>query len=135
MTLSVTPIYAGLVTLLFLLLSVRVIRLRRSTHVPLGDGGERSLMRSLRAHGNSAEYAPLAIILMALLELQGLSVWSLHVIGILLLSGRSIHALGVSREPENYRLRTLGMALTFAAVITGALTNLGLSGLASLPVS
>ena len=36
---AITPIYAALLGLLFILLSVRVIQLRRQESVALGDGG------------------------------------------------------------------------------------------------
>ncbi|MEM7043647.1 MAG: MAPEG family protein [Pseudomonadota bacterium] len=123
---TITPVYAGIVALLFVLLSFRVIGARRHVKVPLGDGGDRLLLRRLRVHGNFAEYAPMAIVLMALGELQGISVLVLHAIGLCLLGGRLVHAYGVSQEPENYRLRVTGMALTFSALIMGALANLGL---------
>jgi uncharacterized membrane protein YecN with MAPEG domain len=126
---TVTPVYAALMALLFVLLSLRVIAARRQSSVPLGDGGDPILLRRLRAHGNFAEYAPLAIVLMVLAELQDAPVVALHIIGLLLLGGRLVHAFGVSREPENYRLRVTGMALTFTALIMGALANLGVSGL------
>ncbi len=126
---TVTPIYASLVALLFVLLSLRVIVARRQSSVPLGDGGDPILLRRLRAHGNFAEYAPLVIVLMALAELQGGASITLHAIGLLLLGGRLIHAFGVSQEPENYRLRVAGMALTFTALMIGALANLGFGGL------
>jgi uncharacterized protein len=121
---SVTPIYAGLLALLFILLSVRVIGLRRSARVALGDGGNPALLRRQRVHGNFAEYAPLALLLMALAELQNLPDWTIHAIGILLLVGRAAHAYGVSREPEMPKARVLGMALTFAALGAGAVANL-----------
>lgn len=126
---TVTPVYASLIALLFVLLSLRVIAARRQSSVPLGDGGDPILLRRLRAHGNFAEYAPLVIVLMALTELQWGTSITLHAIGLFLLGGRLVHAFGVSQEPENYRLRVTGMALTFAALIMGALANLGLGGL------
>ncbi len=129
---TVTPLYAGLATLFFVFLSFRVIGMRRAAHVALGDGGDRLLMRRLRAHGNFAEYVPLAIVLMALAELQDTSVWILHFIGVVLIAGRLVHAYGVSQEPERIKLRVAGMVLTFTALITGALANLGLGGLASM---
>ena len=45
----------------------------------------------------------------------------IHGLGILLILGRLIHALGISRENENYRLRVTGMALTFTALCSAAL--------------
>jgi hypothetical protein len=121
---SVTPIYAGLLALLFVLLSLRVIGMRRSARVALGDGGNPALLRRQRVHGNFAEYAPLALLLMALAELQNLPDWMIHAIGIFLLVGRVAHAYGVGSEPETPRARVFGMALTFVALGAGAVGNL-----------
>jgi uncharacterized membrane protein YecN with MAPEG domain len=38
-----------------------------------------------------------------------------------LLIGRVLHAFGISQAEENYRFRVAGMALTFVALISGAL--------------
>ena len=67
---SVTPIYAGLIAVLFVALSLRVIAARRSARVGLGDGGDKTLLRRQRVQANCAEYAPLALGLMTLAELQ-----------------------------------------------------------------
>ena len=135
MVISVTPIYAGLFALFFVFLSTRVIGMRRAAQVGLGDGGNRLLLRRLRAHGNFAEYVPFVLVLMALAELQGAPAWTLHVIGAMLVAGRVLHAYGVSREPERYGFRVTGMSLTFAALITGGLANLGFNSLASLLIA
>jgi uncharacterized membrane protein YecN with MAPEG domain len=129
MSLATTPTYAAILTLFFVFLSARVIAGRRSRSIGLGDGGSDDLLRRIRAHGNFAEYAPLALLLMALAEIQGSSAWSLHLIGCLLIVGRLSHAYGVSAGVG--MARVTGMAMTFAALITGALANLGLSSLAA----
>ena len=77
---TITPIYAGLLTLVFVALSVRVIGGRRMAGVGLGDGGNRLLLRKTRAHGNFAEYVPFALILMALAELQAGPGWVVHLL-------------------------------------------------------
>ncbi len=130
--LAVTPIYAGLLALLFVALSLRVIGLRRQANVALGHGQDIRLERRLRVHANFAEYAPLALMLIALAELQGNPAWLLHGLGLALLLGRMLHAFGVSQEPEDYRFRVTGMAMTFSVLITGASINLGFSLLRSL---
>ena len=135
MSMSITPVYAGLISLVFVFLSFRVIELRRKARIGLGDGGNRLLMRRQRVHGNFTEYAPLIIVLMALAELQGQPTWTLHLIGICLFFGRLLHAYGVSQEPELAKLRVAGMALTFTALICGSLSNLGLNGLMSLALA
>jgi uncharacterized membrane protein YecN with MAPEG domain len=124
MPLAITPIYAGLFALFFVFLSLRVIRMRRVARVSLGDGGDQELQRRARVHANFAEYVPLALILMALAELQGQPGWTIHLIGALLLAGRAAHAYGVSQTPQILKLRAAGMVTTIAAIVTGALANL-----------
>ena len=80
-----------------------------------------------RAQGNFAEYAPLALILMALAEIQGLAPILLHALGIALLAGRILHAVGLSQTAEDFRFRVTGMALTFGVLGVAALANLVLS--------
>lgn len=124
---TITSLYAALAALFFVFLSFRVIRIRRSERIALGDGGNRALLRAMRLQGNFAEYAPMVLLLMALAEFQGASGWALHPIGLTLLAGRTVHSLGFGREPERFRLRTAGMVLTFVAIISGALANLALT--------
>lgn len=121
----ITPIYAGLLALLFVALSFRVIGYRRQAKVALGDGGDALLTRRLRVHGNFAENAPLALLLMTLAEIQSMPAALLHVLGLALLSGRLLHAYGVSCEPEDYRFRVIGMVMTLSVLMVGAAINLG----------
>jgi uncharacterized membrane protein YecN with MAPEG domain len=72
-------------------------------------------------HANFAEYVPLALILLVLAELTGAAGLTLHALGLALLIGRVLHAYGVSQAEEDYRFRVAGMALTFVALISGAL--------------
>ena len=130
MSLAITPVYAALLTLMFVFLSFRVIGLRRAEKIGLGDGGNRDMLRRIRAHGNFAEYCPLALLLMALAELQNQPDWRIHLIGGLLVAGRVSHAYGVSNGAGTPRVA--GMILTFAALITGALANLSIPAITSL---
>lgn len=123
--LHVTPIYAGLLALLYVALSVRVIRGRVAARVGLGDGGNADLMRRIRVHANCAEYAPFGVLLLTIAELQGAGMLWLHVLGGLLLAGRLAHAIGLSTAPEVSALRGGGMALTFSALIGLSLVCLG----------
>ena len=74
----VTPLYAGLLVLWFLVLSIRVIRRHGSGGIALGDGGDPGMLRVIRGHANFAEYVPLALLLMAILELSRFSIYVLH---------------------------------------------------------
>ena len=128
--LSVTPVYASILTLVFIYLSFRVIGMRRNAKVSLGDGGEKQLQARARAHANFAEYVPLCLLLMLMAELQGLTGWTLHLIGALLLMGRLSHAYSLSLDKTSNNFRVVGMISTFAALVVGALSNLSLSLLA-----
>ncbi len=124
MPLAVTPIYAAVLAVVFVALSLRVIFQRQRAKVSLGDGGDQRLLRRQRVQGNFAEYAPFALLLMALAEWQGVPAWSLHLIGVALVAGRLLHAYGVNQEAEKLQFRGAGMMLTFFALISGAIANL-----------
>jgi len=124
---TTTSVYAVLLTLLFLTLSARAMSGRRRSRVSLGDGSSEELRRRLRAHANFAEYTPLALILMGLLELQGAGAIVLNVIGLLLVAGRLAHAYGISRIPEHLSARVLGVGLTLLSMILSCLALLSIA--------
>ncbi|MBX3650053.1 MAG: MAPEG family protein [Burkholderiales bacterium] len=118
---TVTPLYAAILGLIFVALSLQTIRLRRRHRVALGDGDQAPLRRAMRVHANFAEYVPLALLLMFFVERGGGSALRIHVLGIALLAGRLLHAWGVSQARENFRYRTTGMVLTFSVIISASL--------------
>jgi uncharacterized membrane protein YecN with MAPEG domain len=118
----ITAFYAGALILVFVALSVRVIGARRAAKVAVGDKGDQGLLRRMRAHGNFAEYVPLAVVLMGLLESLAAPALQLHAMGLALLVGRGLHAFGISRLDEPLWMRVTGMAITFAVLLTGAVT-------------
>ncbi len=91
MTLAITGSYAAALTLFYLVLSARVIAMRRGGRINLGDGNDPEMLRRIRAHGNFAEYVPLGLILLAIAELQGEAALWLHLTGAMLLAGRLMH--------------------------------------------
>ena len=117
----VTPLYAALLALIFVALSLRTIRLRRRYRVGVGDGNHTELQRAARVHANFAEYVPLALLLIYFAETGGGPRPLIHVLAIALLCGRLLHAYGLSQVRENYRYRTAGMVLTFSVIITACL--------------
>ncbi|KGK41945.1 glutathione metabolism protein [Nitrincola sp. A-D6] len=118
---SITPIYAALLALLFVFLSFRIIRLRRALQVGLGDAGDKQLGRAIRVHANFAEYVPLGLLLVFFVEAQQAPFWWVHVLGLLLLLGRLLHAYGVGQVNETLIFRMLGMIMTFASVVFAAI--------------
>lgn len=115
----VTSIYAGLLALVFLVLSIRVIQGRSSAGVSLGDGGDGRLNRRIRAHANFAEYVPLCLGLIALLEVGDAPVWLLHTLGAGLLIGRIGHGYALAFAEHFPPGRMVGTLLTFLVLLIG----------------
>jgi len=120
MPLDIVPFYAALLGLVYLALSLRAIRARRSARKAIGPLGDDALDRRVRAHANFAEYAPLVLLLLAFAELRELPEMLVHLGCALLLVGRCLHAWGLSQVPENFRYRVYGMYGTFLALVVAA---------------
>lgn len=118
--LPVALVTAGAAALLNFWLGLRVSRLRMSEKILVGDGGNVRLIARMRAQLNFAEYAPLVLILIALIELaRGTQTW-LWGVAAAFIVGRILHAFGMDGWLPG---RTIGIALTM-------LTMLGLAGYA-----
>ena len=117
----ITPLYAGLLVLWYLVLVWRVVHHRRRARVSLGDGGDPALQRAIRGHANFAEYVPLALLMMAMLELSRTSIYVLHALGLALLIGRLLHGYALSFTPRFSFGRTGGTVLTVAVLLVEAL--------------
>ena len=117
--LGIAAIYAGLCGLMLVALSAGVIRQRARARVSLGDGGDPGLIRWMRAQGNFVEYVPMALVLLALAEVQGAPRVALHALGGALLLGRALHAWGMVSGRDLHPARGAGMVLTFAVLILG----------------
>ncbi|MEL7279320.1 MAG: MAPEG family protein, partial [Pseudomonadota bacterium] len=102
----------------------RVILRRRAAKISVGDGGDKILMKRMRVQANCAEYVPLGVILLMIVELSGAASLTVHELGLMLVAGRVMHAAGMSITPQIPILRIIGMVLT--------LTMLGLSAVLAL---
>lgn len=123
-SLDVSLFYTGLLGLFFFALSVRTLLQRRRLQVGIGDGGHAELQRAIRVHANCAEYVPLTLLILALLDLSGSPDGLIHAFGICLVAGRLSHAFGVRQVREDLRYRVFGMAMTFTALVGGSVALL-----------
>lgn len=114
-------LYAGLLGLLLIVLSMSVSMARRNAKASLGDGGDETLRRRIRAHGNFIEFVPLAVVLLALSEHLGLGALFVHILGLVLLAARISHAYGISQLNEVFAFRMFGTLGTLAVL---AITSL-----------
>jgi uncharacterized membrane protein YecN with MAPEG domain len=116
----ITLFYAGLCALLVLFLAVRVAHWRFTHKIGLGDGGDRELLKRVRAHGNAVEYLPLCLILLGGMELNGYQAPLIHGFGIALVLSRLAHAWGVSRSSGTSAGRLAGMTVTWGLMLVMA---------------
>ena len=103
---EITLLYTSLITILAIFLAFRVGVTRGKTNTLLGEGDSSELLQSIRSHGNLIEHAPLALMLLLLLEMQGIADWKLHLLGSSFFLCRILHAYGlsISRESTPYRV-------------------------------
>jgi len=121
MTPRISLLIASLHVLLYLALTLRVILHRRAHNVGLGTGGDATLTRKVRVHGNFSEYVPLGLLMLALLELAATPIPLLWAFGIALLLARVLHAIGLGGSAGYSFGRFSGALLTFATLVAMAL--------------
>jgi uncharacterized protein len=113
---TITALYGALNAILNILLANRVSMIRRRDGVSLGTGDSKELLVAVRVHANSAEFVPLAVLMMLIAELCGASSVPLHVYGGLLFAGRLMHVHGMARKAPNVT-RVGANAITWVGVV------------------
>jgi uncharacterized membrane protein YecN with MAPEG domain len=116
-SLPITTLLASTLLVWLVVLSWRVIRFRQSGGASLGDGGDKTLQRRIRAQANLTEYAPLFVVLVALLELQRGNVAVLALLSVAFLLGRLAHGYALAFTDGNVLGRVGGMGLTLGASV------------------
>jgi uncharacterized membrane protein YecN with MAPEG domain len=113
---------AGAAALVNFWLAWRIAQIREAENIWVGDGGNARLTARMRAQLNFAEYTPLVLVLIALVEAaRGTHVW-LWAVAAIFIVGRVLHGLGM----DGWRFgRTAAMICTAPVMI-----GLGLYALA-----
>ncbi|MBW3695133.1 hypothetical protein EK599_05480 [Vibrio sp. T187] len=118
----ITALYASLLTILMIGLSIQVIKQRRKNRVAYADGDVEPLKIARSAQSNAVEYIPITLMLMGFAEFNGLPMWLVHVIGVSFVIGRLIHAKGILGGW--FRGRILGMQITLLCMLSLIVLNL-----------
>lgn len=121
----ITLLYAGLCTVLVIILAVRVAYWRFRHKIGIGDGGDKELLKRVRAHANAVENLPLALILLGGMELNGTGPALIHSFGSLLFVSRVAHAWGLSRSSGTSTGRFLGSLFTWLLMLAMAAYAIG----------
>lgn len=92
---ATTAVYAALLALFYTGLSLWVVTSRVSSDVLHGAGDDDALLKRIRSHGNFAEYVPLTLLLIALLEARGAAHLLVQAMLLVLLLARLVHPIGM----------------------------------------
>lgn len=114
---EITLFYTSLITLLAIFLAYKVGIARGRSKTLLGEGDSSSLLQAIRSHGNLVEYAPLAMIMLGLLEMSQVDNLKLHLLGSLFFVSRILHAYGLSISSESTPYRVLGTIGTWVIML------------------
>ncbi|MEO1067238.1 MAG: MAPEG family protein [Pseudomonadota bacterium] len=121
---AVVGFYLALNALLLMALSFSVIGERRGARISIGDGDNKKLAHRIRAQGNAAEYMPIFFLVMAMAAMLNISVWTLHIAGVVFTLGRFMHAYWFLKPSKNMKPRVFGMIMTTIAIIALSLRTL-----------
>jgi uncharacterized membrane protein YecN with MAPEG domain len=119
----ITGLYAALQVFIVAALLVPIGRLRTKYDVSIHAAGHADLDVAIRRHANWTEHVPFALLLIALLELNGGSAGLLHGLGAGLLLCRIAHPLGLKSDTMRAPLRGIG---AFGTVLITLITAIAL---------
>jgi uncharacterized protein len=115
-SISISTLFIGAFAVLQIPLTVMVGYRRARTGIQFFDGGDQTLLRRMRAHGNYTETVPIVLIAMLAAELTGAPAWLLWAGGLSLLVGRVMHAAILIIKGWGLP-RAIGMILTFVPML------------------
>jgi len=124
---SVTAGYLAVLALVYAVLALNVVRLRRSKRAVFGDAGNAELRSAIRAHAHFSEYVPIIVLMIAILEMSGLPASRVHLLMAVLLLSRLLHPFGMYVKPRTLAFnicRVGGVTLTLIVLITSAVAIL-----------
>ena len=116
-TLTIAAIFA----VLHVIFTLRVGGYRFRNNISLGDGGDDELRNRIRGHGHFIEQVPIALILILLNDLNGLSDTALYSLGGVLLVSRIVHYLMIVTRSLPMVLRPISMLGTLGTVLVSGL--------------
>lgn len=121
----ITLLYAGLCTILVVMLAFRVAQWRLRHRIGIGDGGDAQLLMRMRAHANAVENLPLALLLLGGMELNGYDPRLIHAFGAILLLSRIAHGWGLSHSSGKSKGRLYGALFTWVLMLAMAAFAIG----------
>jgi len=113
----ITPLLAAVFGLMYIVLSISVVRIRIGQKISLGTKDNAELDKAVRIHANFAEYLPLCLLLFWFIETITFNSRLVFWLGSILLVARVAHVLGM-RDPKSLLiLRKFGVVATFSVIL------------------
>jgi len=119
--LETTLLFAAIFGILHVVFTLRVGAYRFSSKISLGDGGDKVLLKRVRAHANFVETVPMGLLLLLLNELNGLAENTLLILGSVFLLARLIHYVTIVSRLLPVFMRPLSMLGTLGVILTSAI--------------
>ena len=108
MSVAITAFYAAILAVILTVLGFQVGPYRLKVGISILHGDNMELAERIRRHANFTENVPLALILMAAIELDGASAALLHGLGIVLVTSRIVHPFGIHHDNLRHPARAIG---------------------------
>ncbi|GGI87953.1 glutathione S-transferase [Shewanella hanedai] len=126
MPVAISGLYISITAILVIVFAMRVVKLRRKYKIGIGSADNKELRIAGRVHANLIENAPIAMTLLLVAELNGLNSILLHLLGLVWIVARILHAIGLTQGDGGYHLgRFWGGLLSWLMILTLAGINLG----------
>lgn len=116
----ITMLYAALLALIYIGLTLYTVEGRFKYRVGLGDGGNEAMAQRIRAHANFAEFVPFALLLIFFVEYARYPVMLVHGLGIALVIARLLHVAGLVSSAGKSFGRMWGTILTLIVMLVSA---------------
>ena len=114
--LAITALYTSILALIMIVLAYNTSARRKEAKINLGTGNDGVMERRSRAFGNFTEFVPMVILLMAMIEVQGYGADYVHILGIITVIARVLHALGMTNSIKIINGRFVGALLTYISL-------------------
>ncbi|WP_404365628.1 MAPEG family protein [Marinobacter sp.] len=117
----VSAVFASVLAVLFIVLGYRVSLFRLKHQKGFGHNNDRDFEAAVRAHANLAEYAPIALILLVVGELNGVSTQLVYWTGLTFVASRLLHAWGMYKGRGGpHKARLVGILLSWISILVMA---------------
>lgn len=120
----ISSLYASFLGLVFIVLTIKVIKIRKLNQIAIGDNGNLALQKAISAQANFCQSTPIFLILLILAEASQSHIFILHFCGLVFTLGRIFHGFGINQINENFRFRISGMIATFCTIFILIFSNI-----------